>query len=234
VLAELIDRACADQGMVTILEVGSGRSGFPAWLRHQLEASACNISVQITCQDVTEANRAHLHQVADAVLIAPLQEGVLPAASFDLIVSTHCLEHVVRPEPLLQTLINLLRSDGSLLLFAPRYDLPFYLSPSCGDLRISQRLLLSLRLLLIRLRCRLSRRPAFVIDTRPACLDHPFRRDADAIHWISADDLHSFAHRAGLCISELDTSQHAAPFSKQWLIDAFGKIAIKMVKPPWR
>ena len=129
-------------------------------------------------------------------------------------------------------LLGLLKPGGSLLLFAPRYDLPFYLSPSSGNLSSGQRFLLSLRLLLIRLLSRLCHRPAFVIDTSPACPDRPFRRDEDAIHWVSNHDLHLFARCAGFSISKLDISHHAPAFSKQWLINSFGKLAIKLRKPP--
>jgi SAM-dependent methyltransferase len=232
VLADVRSRAPTAQAPVSILEFGCGRSGFPAWLRNQLVTVAPEVAVHVTCQDVTAANVAYLEQVADAVLIAPLEESVLPAASFDIIFSTHCLEHVARPEQLLQTLLGLLTPGGSLLLFAPRYDQPFYLSPSSGNLSIVQRFLLSLRLLLIRLVSRLRRRPSFVIDTSPVCLDRPFRRDEDAIHWVSNHDLDLFARRAGLAISKLDTSHHAPVFSKQWLIDCFGKLAVKLRKSP--
>jgi len=230
VLAELRKRR-ASQSPLAILEFGAGRSGFPTWLRQQLESAAASISVSITCQDVTATNRTHLQQVADAVVISPLQESVLPQFSFDIIFSTHCFEHVARPEQLLHTLTGLLKPGGSLLLFAPRYDLPLYLSPSAGDLSVPQRLLLSLRLLAIRLISRLRGTPAFVLDTKPACLDRPFRRDADAIHWVSSHDLHLFASRHGLAITELNVSRHAPPLSKQWLIDQFGKLAIRLHKP---
>jgi 2-polyprenyl-3-methyl-5-hydroxy-6-metoxy-1,4-benzoquinol methylase len=232
VLADVRSRAPTAEAPVSILEFGSGRSGFPVWLRNQLESFAPEKAVHVTCQDVTAANVAYLESVADAVVIAPLREGVLPAASFEIIFSTHCFEHVARPEQLLHTLLALLKPGGSLLLFTPRYDLPFYLSPSSGNLSSGQRFLLSLRLVLIRLASRLRRRPSFVIDTRPACLDRPFRRDEDAIHWVSNHDLHLFARRAGLSISELDISHHAPVFSKQWLIDLFCKLSIRMRKAP--
>jgi SAM-dependent methyltransferase len=235
VQAEVLRRpAC--QGPIAILEFGAGRSGFPAWLRKELSSSGSSASVAITCQDVTATNRIYLEQVADAVLTSSLQEGVLPPTSFDIIFSTHCFEHVARPELLLQTLTGLLKPGGALLLFAPRYDLPLYMSPSASDLTMPQRLLLSLRLLTIRLLSRLRATPAFVLDTRPACLDRPFRRDSDAIHWVSAHDLRLFARRSGLAISELDISHHAPPWSKQWLIDQFGKLAICLHKSEssWR
>jgi SAM-dependent methyltransferase len=230
VLAELRKRR-ANASPLAILEFGAGRSGFPTWLRQQLESAAAGPTVTITCQDVTATNRTHLQQVADAVVISPLQEGVLPQFSFDIVFSTHCFEHVARPEQLLHTLTGLLKPGGSLLLFAPRYDLPLYLSPSAGDLCFPQRLLLSLRLLAIRLFSRLRSTPAFVLDTKPACLDRPYRRDADAIHWVSSHDLHLFARRHGLAITELNVSRHASPLSKQWLIDQFGKLAIRLHKP---
>jgi 2-polyprenyl-3-methyl-5-hydroxy-6-metoxy-1,4-benzoquinol methylase len=230
VLAELCNRRTS-QSPLAILEFGAGRSGFPSWLRQQLVLAGARASVAITCQDVTATNRIHLQQVADAVVISPLQEGVLPQCSFDIIFSTHCFEHVARPEQLLHTLTGLLKPGGSLLLFAPRYDLPLYLSPSAGDLSIPQRLLLSLRLLAIRLISRLRGTPVFVLDTKPACLDRPFRRDADAIHWVSSHDLHLFARRQGLAITQVSVSQHAPVLSKQWLIDQFCKLDIVLHKP---
>ncbi len=229
-LAEVNCRS-SSQTPVTILEFGAGRSGFPAWLREQLAAVRNDIpKVLVTCQDVTATNRLHLQQVSDVLVIAPLQDGVLPPASFDIIFSTHCFEHVARPEQLLHTLTKLLKPGGCLLLFSPRYDFPLYLSPSAGDLSIFQRLLLILRLSAIRLISFLRVRPAFVIDTRPACLNRPFRRDSDAIHWVSLHDLRLFARRFGLTTTELDVSHQVPPFCKQWLIDHFCKLAVRLEK----
>lgn len=216
-------------GPVAILEFGSGRSGFPTWLRQQLGSDGA-APLSITCQDVTATNQAYLQEVADQVLIAPLAKGVLPPASFDLIFSTHCFEHVARPEALLHTCISLLKPGGALLLFAPRYDLPFYLSPSSVNLPPLRRLLLAIRLLLIRWFSRLRGKPAFVMDTEPACLDRPFVRDADAIHWVSEHDIQLFARRQYLSFSRLDVSHRAAPPSKQWFIDEFGKLAVCLKK----
>ena len=230
VLGEVRRRSVRAGGGVVILEFGSGRSGFPTWLRKQLSTDD-SVPVSIICQDVTATNQAYLQEVADQVLIAPLAEGVLLPASVDLIFSTHCFEHVARPEALLHTCISLLKPGGALLLFAPRYDLPFYLSPSSVNLRPVSRLLLGLRLLLIRWFSRLRGKPAFVIDTAPACLDRPFVSDADAIHWVSEHDLKLFSRRHGLSLPCLDVSHRAAPPSKQWFIDQFGKLAVCLQKP---
>ncbi len=76
VLAELRKRR-ASQSPLAILEFGAGRSGFPTWLRQQLESAAASISVSITCQGVTATNRTHLQQVADAVVISNFQHPLL-------------------------------------------------------------------------------------------------------------------------------------------------------------
>lgn len=230
VLAEVRRIGCRDIP-ITILEFGCGRSGFPAWLRDQLAAEGTSSSkVSITCQDVTPTNQAWLHQEADHVMISPLVQDILPPESFSIIFSTHCLEHVARPEQLLNTLQNFLKPGGSLLLFAPRYDLPFYLSPSSSNSTLLSRLLIASRLLLIRLLSRLRGRPAFVIDTNPACLDRPFVRDADAIHWVSAHDLRLFAGRNELEYSLLDVKHRVSPLSKQGMIDTFCKLAVRLQK----
>lgn len=77
VLAELRKRR-ASQSPLAIHEFAAGLSGFPTWPRQQLQSAAANASVASTCQDVTTTNRSHLQQVADAMVISPLHEGVLP------------------------------------------------------------------------------------------------------------------------------------------------------------
>jgi hypothetical protein len=47
---------------LAILEFGAGRSGFPTWLRQQLESAAVSPSGAITCQDVTDTNRIHINR----------------------------------------------------------------------------------------------------------------------------------------------------------------------------
>lgn len=231
VLEEVIRRNTCSHEVVSILEFGCGRSGFPTWLRNQLAVGRDSATPSITCQDVTTTNRIYLQEVADNVVISPLSEGVLPPASFDIIFSTHCLEHVARPEQLLITLKGLLKPGGSLLLFAPCYDFPFYLSPSSINMHARKKFLLSFRLLMIRLITILRGRPAFVIDTNPACLDRPFLRDADAIHWVSGYDLRLFAQRNNLAFSRLDVSHQAPSMSKQGVVDRFCKLAVHLQKP---
>ena len=116
------------------------------------------------------------------------------------------------------------------LPFAPRYDMPFYFSPSSINISPISRLLLGFELLLIRCLTKLCSKPAFLIDTAPACLDRPFVRDSDAIHWVSEYDVEIFARRHGLSLTRLNVRLHAAFPSKQWFIDSFGKLAVALRK----
>ena len=93
------------------------------------------------------------------------------------------------------------------------------------------RLLLALLLLLIRWLTRLRRKPAFVIDTGPACLDRPFVRYEDAIHLVSRYDLTLFDLRQGFGFISLEVSHCASPLSNHWFIDQFGKLAVCLRKP---
>ena len=230
-LREIHDRIESGSDYLSILEFGCGKSGFPSWVRQKLDPTT-NARISITCQDVTRSNETYLQRVADNVLISPLTLELTCTESFDLIFSTHCFEHVSRPDDLLYTCINFLKPGGSLLIFSPRYTFPFYLSPSSVNLNSLQRFLIAMRLMWIRLITGLrNTNPSFVIDTKPACLNRPFVRDADAIHWVSERDIEIFARNNNLSYFFLDTRHQASCFSKQWFIDHFCKLSICIQKP---
>lgn len=218
------------QKSIEILEFGSGCSGFPTWLRNMVRSHHINADVYVTCQDVTYANSSHLSSVANEVVIGPISEK-LGLSRFDIIFSTQVLEHVVNPVYLLENLFKLLRHDGVLYLFAPRYDFPFYLSPSARDLGLISYILTSVRLSWIRLITRLIRSPSFVVDTSPCCLREPFRIDNDAMHWVSLHDVRLFAHRYGFLTTSIDSSLGARFLTKQWFIDTFCKLSIAVHRP---
>jgi hypothetical protein len=117
------------------------------------------------------------------------------------------------------------------MLFSPRYDLPLYLSPSCRDLGLPQRILLGFRLLTLRFFVRLRGKPDFVMDTKPSCLGGRFERDSDAIHWVSQHDIILYARQRQLQLAGLDTRHQVSRLSKQWLIDRFCKLSICLRKP---
>lgn len=163
-----------------ILEFGAGRTGFGAYL------GELRSRVEFHVQDVTRVNEDHLRGVADKVWINDLKDI---AGEFDVIFSTFVWEHLCNPRGTLMHLLQLLSPAGCLVLASPRYDVPGYVPPSARRLSRRLRALLSAELLWRRARVVLGARPDFLIHCQPACLNGPWYRDADAIHWVSRYDL---------------------------------------------
>ena len=109
------------KGRCRVLEFGAGRSGFAGFLGGQRN------SVDLTMQDITSVNEEILRAGSDHVHLGSLfaLEG-----EFDVIFSTFVLEHICQPERTLRKLMTLLAPGGSLYLFCPRYDFPFFISHS--------------------------------------------------------------------------------------------------------
>ena len=227
VLAEIRRKLALPSGRVSVLEFGAGRSGFPDFLKQELTADEMS-RLTIACQDVTLINEPYLKGKFDKVITTSLLSCTLPAGQFDIVFSNQVIEHVARPKDLLDKIIELLVPEGVLFLFAPRYDFPFYLSPSCRDLGTVKRLRVGMWLMSIRLMGLLRGEPNFVMDLRPACFNNLIIRDSDAIHWVSRWDLDAYARSRGWKTYDLNISQDAPLFSKQWLIDLGCRLSICM------
>ncbi|MEI8234653.1 MAG: methyltransferase domain-containing protein [Verrucomicrobiota bacterium] len=172
-----------------VLEIGAGRSGFANYMQD------CKGALHYTVQDVTRCNADYLQTVADAVhfgRVTGMEEG-----GFDVIFSTFVFEHVGDPRRTLEKLFNSLEEGGSLFLFCPRYDAPFYLSHSANHYGAARRAGIALFLLGARLWTRVSGRPMFFIHTDPALFHLPWSRDCDAIHWVSLWDVRALFRRRG-------------------------------------
>jgi SAM-dependent methyltransferase len=177
-----------ENGTCRILEVGAGRSGFADYLRER------GVTAYLTAQDVTPRNEAYLKENADAVVIGPLQrvKGV-----FDVIFSTFVLEHATDPLATLETCWRLLRHGGRLFVFCPRYDAPFYLPHSADHYSGIARVGIALRLAAARLRTLVTQKARFFVHTNPAVFVLPWKRDRDAVHWVSYIDLAIFFRGRG-------------------------------------
>jgi SAM-dependent methyltransferase len=171
-----------------VLEFGAGRTGFPSWL------GGLRKSIRFTAQDVTSSNADYLQSQTDDVQIGKI--GDL-RGSFDVIFSTFVLEHLSDPKHTLEALLRLLKPGGTLLLFSPRYDFPFYLSHSADHYGWLQRIRIALYVCWKRLATVVTRRPAFIIHADPALLHLDWRMDRDAIHWASLIDLKMFFRDRG-------------------------------------
>ena len=209
---------------IRVLEIGAGKSGFGAWLVQR----GLRAQVHWTAQDVTSLNADWLMTRADEFVLGDVS-AIKAVACFDVILSTYVLEHTTDPSDHLNSLNALLRPSGSLFVFCPRYDVPGYSCPSSRHLGLISRLGLMLQMLRFRLRSRLSRDPAFLIQTDLAAFHVPFFTDADAVHWVSLFDLSLWAKRSGLFLRKIEIGNPRMG-SKDWIVKRLLTCAVHMRK----
>ncbi len=205
------------RGRCRVLEFGAGRSGFAEFL------GELRSSVDLTLQDVTPVNEAYLRARADRVEMGSLLEL---EGEFDVIFSTFVLEHICEPEKTLERLLSLLAPGGSLFLFCPRYDFPFFISHSADHYGMARRMMLGAEVLWKRVRSMVTRRPAFIIHLDPAALRLEWMMDRDAIHWASLVDLRIFFRRRG----QLRKLPIRAGSLKDWMVKKLLRINVRFIK----
>jgi SAM-dependent methyltransferase len=176
----VVREVVARSSRCVILELGAGRTGFGKFL------GDLRGNVEFHVQDVSAQNAPELEAQADRVHIGSLLEI---EGGFDVIFSTFVWEHLTCPRASLTHLLRLLKPGGTLFIACPRYDFPFYLSPSIRHLPRGARVRVALWLLWKRLQVLVSRNPAFLLHCDPAVFHRPWFPDADAVHWVSQFDL---------------------------------------------
>jgi 2-polyprenyl-3-methyl-5-hydroxy-6-metoxy-1,4-benzoquinol methylase len=214
----------AEDPLLRVLEIGSGRSGLGSWLTEK----GLRDRVHLTAHDVTSQNVAWLKRWSDDVVIGDLDRlSAIPA--FDVIVSTYVLEHVPDPTRHLDLVLSLLRANGSIFLFCPRYDFPGYLCPSARHLCVASQVGLLSRVVRQRIVSFILQRPAFLIQTDLAAFHGPFFTDADAVHWVSLLDLRLWARRSNLSFRRL-VNGNPKRFTKDWVVKRFLTCAVELRK----
>jgi SAM-dependent methyltransferase len=195
-LRPVIGDAVRRRGICRVLEFGAGRSGFG----EELLRTKLRSVVLLTLHDVTASNRSWLDREGDQVIIGRVEEIT---GEYDLIFSTFVLEHMTDPEAALRHLWSLLAPRGGLFLTSPRYDMPFYLPPSCDHLPWPARVVTGLAVAYWRIRTAVFGRPAFLLLDDLSMFHLPWRRDRDAVHLVSLYDLRALFGRLGGRITRL-------------------------------
>ncbi|HTN93490.1 MAG TPA: methyltransferase domain-containing protein [Gallionella sp.] len=215
-IAEHIRKLSATGKVVTILEVGAGRSGFGNFISAQGLRKFCIW----TAQDVTRQNSEWLEKNADKVVFGDIESASIDV-TYDIVFSTFVLEHVVNPLAHLDRLASLVQpSHGTIFIFSPRYDFPGYLSPSSRHLAKGIRFKFMLFSSMARIKTIFTKQPAFLIQTDLAAFHQPFFTDADAVHWVSLYDLKSWARSKRAIFNTLKIGSPRF-LSKDWIVKRF-------------
>jgi hypothetical protein len=180
-----IENCIKATGSCRILEFGSGKTGFAEFLR----THGVRNQVSLTLHDITPLCESWLKQEGDQVICGPILNL---SGKYDLIFSTFVLEHMTNPSSGLIHLWDRLAPGGSMYLICPRYDLPFYLPPSCDHLSLVGRFLLGLRVAIHRVKTVIQQKPAFLLLEDLAMFHLPWKKDRDAVHLVSQTDLKIF------------------------------------------
>lgn len=177
-----VQECLVHQQQCCILEFGAGCTGFGDYLQDIRSQVAFDV------QDVTAVNKEYLSTQADNVHIGDVRKV---HNKYDIIFSTFVWEHITTPRAVINHLLNLLNPGGSIFIASPRYDFPFYLSPSAKHLSVFERVKISTWLTHRRLQVMLGGSPDFLLHLDPSLFHGSWFRDADAIHWVSFWDLNS-------------------------------------------
>jgi SAM-dependent methyltransferase len=194
-IIELINVKYKRNDQIKILEIGAGKSGF----YHKLKFILPNYKYYT--HDITEQNKEHLLNNSDKAIIGDINNI---KENFDIIFSTYVFEHIANPEESLNHLVTMLNNDGSLIIFSPRYDFPFYISPSAKHYSIKKRIFISFWLYFFKIKMGLKRKSFFLIHKDPAVLYKKWATDYDAIHWVSFSLLKTYCKQNNLKIKNID------------------------------
>jgi ubiquinone/menaquinone biosynthesis C-methylase UbiE len=178
-----------------VCEVGCGRAGI---LRAQMIPESiyagCDFSETLVQSNQRDFPRANFQVIPNSVTL-PFGDG-----AFDFVFSVFVLEHVVQPKRFIRELTRVCAPGGTIAVLCPdfygRRNITSQVMGSSGQsgrekLRNGKyweallTLMLSRLAMPLYLRMRLrnaSDEPVYLMNTRPACFEHNFYPDADAVY----------------------------------------------------
>lgn len=113
-----------------ILDLGCGEGTRLSWLA---EKGRRGVGVDISPTAIKMAQKSYPQL---EFIQADLEKIPLESESFDLVYSAYVLEHLEKPEKVLQEAIRLTKKDGSLVLIAPNFGAPNRASPPFAGSRL--------------------------------------------------------------------------------------------------
>ncbi len=174
-----------------VLDVGCGPGDNGRHLPAGVAYLGCDLSA-------VALEMAHLALPGQAFVASESQCLPFVTGSFDVVLSTYALEHLVFARQSLEEMWRVCRPGGLLLLISPAYDDPFDLPPSTSHWSFARRAQLMAQQALRQMRRHLN--PGhfdFACVSRPRVLDDEYQSDFDAVHLVSAREVSNFVRSLG-------------------------------------
>jgi 2-polyprenyl-3-methyl-5-hydroxy-6-metoxy-1,4-benzoquinol methylase len=115
----MVLRRVGDVRGLSVAEIGCGRGDFAI---HLARLGARVTAVDLSPEAISIARRRAIEAgVQVDFRVADAQENGLPPASFDLVISCECLEHVPQPPRMAAELRRICKTDGRCLVTTPSY-----------------------------------------------------------------------------------------------------------------
>jgi len=179
----------ATERRISVLDVGCGNGG----IAFAVASLGCEIlGVDVDRPSIEQARNVNPYPHARFEVVADDRFDL--KETYDLIICSEVLEHLVTPQRLLNTMARHLKDDGLLLITVPN---------GYGPREILGRTetFLRTKLGLGRLADR-ARRAARVIDAAEKCSVHTSNPDQDHVQRFTIGRLRELIERAGLCVLE--------------------------------
>lgn len=155
---------------------------------HSLREHANGTKVDLIAHDINETNVDYYAQNAIKFVIGGWPQ-IKAEGPFDLCFSMFVYEHLVEPRNFLNGMIENLTPTGKIVFVSPKYTIPGYVPPAIRWLPLWKRHLITCYLSLSNVLTKLTGHCKFWICVEPAILRRPFRRDYDAVHLVSTEDV---------------------------------------------
>ena len=174
-----------------VLDVGCGPGDNGRHLASRTNYVGCDLSS-------LALRMAHATLPSSHFALGESQSLPFASDSFDVVLSTYALEHLVFARQSLEEMWRVCRNGGLLLLISPAYDDPRQLPPSTSHWTAFQRGLLVARQTWRQLRRHFN--PAhfdFTYISQPRVLNTAYQSDFDAVHLVSAREVSNFLRAKG-------------------------------------
>lgn len=211
------------QNKLNILEIGAGKSGYYNYLKKKNYKN----KVLLTSQDITEQNLDFLKKNSDEVIISDITENKINK-KYDIIFCSHVLEHVTRPKKLLDELFSLMKENGSIYIFCPRYDFIGYFTPSSRHFNTKEKIALISDLIKYKILRFLKKKPNFLIQNDLIAFhEKNFFTDCDAVHWVSKQDIKYWAQSKKLKTQWFNLGENIK-LGKDYIVKKYLTISVKI------